>query len=120
MVLVVVLEVVLGGSVVILEVLIDSRVVLWYWVVLSGSRGGGSRPGMDKLGNLLTFSLKWISTNLPKRLLLLLRTVLAFPKASSRGLAEWGRGMRKKGHTRTSETSETSGTSQHLPVRDQQ
>lgn len=36
----------------------------------------------------LTFSLKWISTNFPKRLLLLFRTVLAFPKASSRGFAE--------------------------------
>lgn len=34
-----------------------------------------------------TFSLKWISTNFPKRLLLLLRTVLAFPKASSKGFA---------------------------------
>ena len=34
-----------------------------------------------------TFSLKCISTNLPNRLLLLLRTVLALPKASSRGLA---------------------------------
>ena len=31
--------------------------------------------------------LKWISTNFPKRLLLLLRTVFALPKASSRGLA---------------------------------
>lgn len=36
---------------------------------------------------LSTFSLKWISTNFPKRLLLLFRTVLAFPKASSRGFA---------------------------------
>ena len=35
----------------------------------------------------LTFSLKCISTNLPKRLLLLFLTVFAFPKASRRGLA---------------------------------
>lgn len=35
----------------------------------------------------LTFSLKCISTNFPNRLLLLLRTVFAFPKASKRGLA---------------------------------
>lgn len=34
-----------------------------------------------------TFSLKWISTNFPKRLLLLFRTVFAFPKASSNGFA---------------------------------
>lgn len=34
-----------------------------------------------------TFSLKWISTNFPKRLLLLLRTVFAFPNASKSGLA---------------------------------
>lgn len=34
-----------------------------------------------------TFSLKWISTNFPKRLLLLFRTVFAFPNASSKGLA---------------------------------
>lgn len=34
-----------------------------------------------------TFSLKWISTNFPKRLLLLFLTVFAFPKASSKGLA---------------------------------
>ena len=37
-----------------------------------------------------TFSLKWISTNFPKRLLLLFRTVLAFPKASNRGFAAGG------------------------------
>lgn len=36
----------------------------------------------------LTFSLKCISTNLPKRLLLLFLTVFAFPKASRRGLAD--------------------------------
>lgn len=36
----------------------------------------------------VTFSLKWISTNFPKRLLLLFLTVFAFPKASRRGLAE--------------------------------
>lgn len=35
----------------------------------------------------LTFSLKCISTNFPNRLLLLLRTVFAFPKASKSGLA---------------------------------
>lgn len=34
-----------------------------------------------------TFSLKWISTNFPNRLLLLFLTVFAFPKASSKGLA---------------------------------
>ena len=34
-----------------------------------------------------TLLSKWISTNLPKRLLLLFLTVLALPKASSRGLA---------------------------------
>lgn len=36
----------------------------------------------------ITFWLKWISTNFPKRLLLLFRTVFAFPNASRRGLAE--------------------------------
>ncbi len=38
-----------------------------------------------------TLSLKWISTNFPKRLLLLFLIVLALPKDSSRGLAEGGR-----------------------------
>lgn len=38
-----------------------------------------------------TFSLKWISTNFPNRLLLLFLTVFAFPKASSKGLAAWNR-----------------------------
>lgn len=37
--------------------------------------------------NTLTFSLKCISTNFPNLLLLLLRTVFAFPKASKSGLA---------------------------------
>lgn len=37
-----------------------------------------------------TFTLKWISTNFPKRLLLLFRTVFAFPKASSSGFAKGG------------------------------
>lgn len=35
----------------------------------------------------LTLPSKWISTNLPNRLLLLFLTVLAFPKASSKGFA---------------------------------
>lgn len=35
----------------------------------------------------LTFLSKWISTNFPNRLLLLFRTVFAFPKASSKGFA---------------------------------
>ena len=36
----------------------------------------------------ITLGSKWISTNFPNRLLLLFLTVLAFPKASSKGLAE--------------------------------
>ena len=37
---------------------------------------------------LITLPSKWISTNFPKRLLLLFLTVLAFPNASNNGFAE--------------------------------
>lgn len=58
--------------------------------VLRGGRGLRHRRingRKDEKERSFTFSLKWISTNFPKRLLLLFRTVFAFPNASSRGLA---------------------------------
>lgn len=36
---------------------------------------------------MVYLDVKWISINFPKRLLLLFRVVLAFPKASKSGLA---------------------------------
>ena len=38
---------------------------------------------------IVNFGVKWISINFPKRLLLLLRVVFAFPNASSKGLAAY-------------------------------
>ena len=57
-------------------------------IISEGGGGSNCLSGQEELSNLVTLSLKWISTNFPNLLLLLFLIVFALPNDSRRGLAK--------------------------------